>query len=153
MFCSKCGKELNDEAVICTGCGCPTKNYNAGALKDTPVSSPSNSAPAAAPGFYSSADSLAAQVATYSQEVNSIWVLSLLSLILCLGIGFIFGIISIVKSKNLPSLTSEPTDQRLIMEYETARHKLKTANKMLLAGIVICVLVAMIAAPIIALSM
>jgi len=23
MFCSKCGKEITDEAVICTGCGCP----------------------------------------------------------------------------------------------------------------------------------
>ncbi len=27
MFCSKCGKELMDEAVICPGCGCPTINY------------------------------------------------------------------------------------------------------------------------------
>lgn len=25
-FCSKCGKELFDEAVICTGCGCMTEN-------------------------------------------------------------------------------------------------------------------------------
>ena len=23
-YCSKCGKELFDEAVICPGCGCPT---------------------------------------------------------------------------------------------------------------------------------
>lgn len=23
MFCSKCGKEIMDEAVICPGCGCP----------------------------------------------------------------------------------------------------------------------------------
>lgn len=29
MFCSKCGNEINDEAVICPNCGCPTKNYNA----------------------------------------------------------------------------------------------------------------------------
>lgn len=25
MFCSKCGKEISDEAVICPGCGCPVK--------------------------------------------------------------------------------------------------------------------------------
>lgn len=25
MFCSKCGKEIMDEAVICHHCGCPTK--------------------------------------------------------------------------------------------------------------------------------
>lgn len=27
MFCSKCGKEIDDEAIICTGCGCQTHNY------------------------------------------------------------------------------------------------------------------------------
>lgn len=26
MFCSKCGKEIADEAVICTGCGCAVNN-------------------------------------------------------------------------------------------------------------------------------
>lgn len=27
MFCSKCGKEIDDEALICSGCGTPTSNY------------------------------------------------------------------------------------------------------------------------------
>ena len=27
-YCSKCGKELFDEAVICTGCGCPVESNN-----------------------------------------------------------------------------------------------------------------------------
>ena len=26
MFCNKCGKEINDEAVICVGCGCAVNN-------------------------------------------------------------------------------------------------------------------------------
>ena len=26
MFCNKCGKEINDEAVICIGCGCAVRN-------------------------------------------------------------------------------------------------------------------------------
>ena len=26
-FCEKCGKQLEDDAVICTGCGCPTENW------------------------------------------------------------------------------------------------------------------------------
>lgn len=26
MFCSKCGKEIDDEAVVCVHCGCATKN-------------------------------------------------------------------------------------------------------------------------------
>lgn len=29
MFCSTCGKELNDSAAVCPGCGCPTRNYQA----------------------------------------------------------------------------------------------------------------------------
>ncbi|MGN0771064.1 MAG: zinc-ribbon domain-containing protein [Christensenellales bacterium] len=27
MFCSKCGKEISDDAVICPNCGVPTSNY------------------------------------------------------------------------------------------------------------------------------
>ncbi len=27
MFCTNCGKELNDEAVICIDCGVPTDNF------------------------------------------------------------------------------------------------------------------------------
>lgn len=27
MFCEKCGKEIDDEAVICVHCGCATVNY------------------------------------------------------------------------------------------------------------------------------
>lgn len=33
MYCSNCGKEIDDKAVICVGCGCSTKNnsgYNLG---------------------------------------------------------------------------------------------------------------------------
>ncbi len=26
MFCSKCGKEINDEAVVCVHCGCAVEN-------------------------------------------------------------------------------------------------------------------------------
>ena len=29
MFCSKCGKEVNDEAVICVHCGCAIENKKA----------------------------------------------------------------------------------------------------------------------------
>lgn len=41
-FCQKCGKELMDEAVICTGCGCSTAS--------TPAPAPQNSKPITA-GF------------------------------------------------------------------------------------------------------
>lgn len=29
MFCQNCGKEINDNAVICVHCGCATNNYSA----------------------------------------------------------------------------------------------------------------------------
>ncbi len=29
MFCSKCGKEVNDEAVVCVHCGCAIENKKA----------------------------------------------------------------------------------------------------------------------------
>ena len=28
MFCTKCGKEIMDEAVICVGCGCPVDHQS-----------------------------------------------------------------------------------------------------------------------------
>ncbi len=28
MFCTNCGKELHDQAVVCPFCGVPTENYN-----------------------------------------------------------------------------------------------------------------------------
>ena len=28
MFCSKCGKEIDNDAIVCMHCGCPTQNYN-----------------------------------------------------------------------------------------------------------------------------
>ena len=28
MYCSKCGTQIDDEAIVCPKCGCPTKNYD-----------------------------------------------------------------------------------------------------------------------------
>lgn len=39
MYCSKCGKEIADEAVICVGCGCPVKPK-----VEAPVSQPKEKA-------------------------------------------------------------------------------------------------------------
>lgn len=36
MYCSKCGKELVDTAVICPGCGTPTPLYNQQAAQSQP---------------------------------------------------------------------------------------------------------------------
>lgn len=38
MYCSKCGKETMDEAVICPNCGCPIagKSFSVSDADDTP---------------------------------------------------------------------------------------------------------------------
>lgn len=33
MYCYKCGAQIDDEAVVCTSCGCATKNYASVASK------------------------------------------------------------------------------------------------------------------------
>ena len=50
MFCSKCGKEIDNEAVVCVHCGCPTINFEkSNKEKDQPiVINNNNSASAAA---------------------------------------------------------------------------------------------------------
>ena len=53
MFCSKCGKEIDNEAVVCVHCGCPTINFDKSKEKDQPIiinnnNSASSSAAAAA---------------------------------------------------------------------------------------------------------
>ncbi|WP_294771910.1 zinc ribbon domain-containing protein [uncultured Eubacterium sp.] len=35
MFCSKCGKEINDDALICQSCGCATENYSKNEKENT----------------------------------------------------------------------------------------------------------------------
>ena len=37
MFCSKCGKEIADEALICTGCGCAVNKTNINNAVSTPA--------------------------------------------------------------------------------------------------------------------
>lgn len=36
-YCSKCGKELRDEAVVCVGCGCPVPITSASNNHNTPA--------------------------------------------------------------------------------------------------------------------
>lgn len=54
MFCSKCGKEIDNEAVVCVHCGCPTQNFRVETKQaDNPIiinnnNSTSSSASAAA---------------------------------------------------------------------------------------------------------
>ena len=37
MYCHKCGKEIDDEAVVCVGCGISTKNMQNQTANQQPV--------------------------------------------------------------------------------------------------------------------
>lgn len=37
MYCSKCGKELDDDAIFCNGCGCVTQNFKQNPSHKMPV--------------------------------------------------------------------------------------------------------------------
>ena len=114
MFCSKCGQQILDEAVICPHCGCATGNYPNNTTNQT-----NNGHSADYP-----------QLKSFMEQVKTPYVLSIVSLVLCLGIGFIFAIISMIQCKNIqvPSLNlTTPAD---IAEFESAERKLSTAKRL-----------------------
>ena len=45
MFCSKCGKEIADEAVVCVYCGCMVKNTTAKATSPAPAKTTTEKSP------------------------------------------------------------------------------------------------------------
>ena len=49
MYCSKCGKEIDDEAVVCVHCGVETKNLNKKDKSINIVNQNANSATAKTP--------------------------------------------------------------------------------------------------------
>lgn len=120
-FCSKCGNQIHDEAVICVHCGCSVES----AKKETRTDS----------NEYN-------RLMTFVNEAKTIHILGIISIVLCLGIGIIFQIINLVKLKKYPydkatkSYTcpefdlADPND---INAYETAKKKIK--NGALMTGI------------------
>lgn len=71
MFCSKCGKQIDDEAMICPECGCATSNYK---------SNNSNG--------------------TSEEEKNTMATLAIVFAVLIPLVGLILGIIGVCKYQN-----------------------------------------------------
>lgn len=106
MFCSKCGKEIFDEAVICPNCGCPTNSTTSTPSQQYPV------------------------LQNFVSQVKTPYIISIVGIVLCLGIGFILAIVARIMCKNIvvPEFTStNPTE---IAEFEQAKRKLDTAQKL-----------------------
>ena len=120
-YCSTCGKEIHDAAVICPHCGCPTANYQA-AQQTNKVHTHSNYYP---------------ELKEYAGKVNSIFVFAILSLALCMGIGIIFAIINLIRINTLKPFTNGKnlTNPTEIAEYNTVEKKLKTGSIMTAIGL------------------
>ncbi len=117
-FCSKCGKQLMDESVICPGCGCPTADYA--------------QAPKSA-STYSSDYPIVQEFASKAKRVKN---LGIVAAILCCGIGIFFSIaiwsmtgggIRIDKM-DIPNVN--PTDPREIAEFEEAKRNMALGKKL-----------------------
>ena len=82
MYCSKCGKEIFDEAVMCPNCK---------TMISTEIISNKNTV---SQSIHPNEDDL-------RNDIQTIKVLGILSIIFCLGIGFIFAIIGTIKIRKI----------------------------------------------------
>ena len=87
----------------------------------------------------------------FEEKVKSIYILGVISMITCMGMGLIFQIITLSKIKKLvvPDAASfqSPFEQN---QYETSMKKLKTAKTLAVIGIVIQIILLTVLAVLIA---
>ncbi|MDE7082810.1 MAG: DUF4190 domain-containing protein [Clostridia bacterium] len=86
MFCKHCGKEVNENAIICPECGVPTDNYAA-------VATPSKTTDNKFNGF-----ALAGMICAIVGIIGGNWIWCIPSIV-----GLIFSIIGFVKVKEFKS--------------------------------------------------
>ena len=97
-YCTHCGKELLDEAVICVGCGCPVNSQNARTANNAPVDG-------------------AALVNTLAQRVNTngiIWLV--IGILQILGGMFINWFLLIVGVLNIISSIQDMQYSKALLE-------------------------------------
>ena len=71
------------------------------------------------------------RIRQYISEVDSIFVISVISLILSFGIGIIFVFIAFAKIKKLPAIDRSIEDPNLIADFQKAQRKLSTSTTLL----------------------
>lgn len=124
MFCPKCGKENDDNAVFCTHCGAKMSQDNTISFEQLNG------------GGVSGLDRLHA-------EAKSAYLFGILSIVFCaLGgfLGLIFAIITINKVNHLNMINFMPKDLKYMDEYESSRAKIKTAGKMAKIALIIFII-------------
>ena len=125
--CPECGKPISDKAQSCPHCGYPI------AANANQWGAPVGAYPYAPPinAMNSPRSSLYPQIRAFADEVKTIYVLGILSIVCCLGIGLIFEIINLVKIKKL----TVPDTKQISVPYEMAEYtaaarQLQTAKKL-----------------------
>ena len=155
MFCSKCGKEIDDSAVVCVGCGCPTANYNKSANQQAGTSVQNSASGVSRTTFgnvatpqvqyvsaaYSEDDKIIIpKIRQYIREVDSIFVISVIAILLSFGIGIIFAVVGFSKIKKLPAIDKSIEDPNLIADFQKAQKKLATSSNLLAITLLLFVL-------------
>lgn len=123
-YCSSCGKEIMDQAVVCPHCGCATAQFN-----PQPSNQFSHDYPA---------------IRAYAEQAKQVKVLGIIGAVLMFGIGIIFTIIvwcKLAKTKVPVVRTNNPLE---IAELEKAKRDMLLGQRlssipMFAIGIVIIV--------------
>lgn len=119
-YCSKCGKEIMDEAVVCSGCGCTVENKKAAATNQTYEQAIQCSA----------ACSAISVVLLVLGVVTALFISVLLGVVLCL----VAEIVAVIPNTRVQKLfkrnNSHITDKKALKAAEKAlRKELKQKNK------------------------
>ena len=115
-YCSKCGKEIMDEAVVCPNCGCATGDFYNRSRSST----------------YSSDYPI---VKEFSAKAKKVKTLGIIALILCCGIGIIFSIAIWIMTGGI-NINKTPipkvnlSDPREIAEFEEAKRNILLGKKL-----------------------
>ena len=121
MYCSKCGKEIMDEAVICPNCGCPTSNYSAIPTTQNTTKTYSKEYPI---------------IKEFVEKANSIQTLGIIATVLMFGIGIIFSILVWVKASQITIPDIETTNPKEVAEIESAKRKVELGKKLAMFPVV-----------------
>ena len=116
-FCSKCGKELMDEAVVCPSCGCPEDSYIAKSYSED---------------YYA--------IRTYAEQARSLRTLGIFAAIFSYFftlIGIILAIIGWIKAKMLVEPEVKTQNPNEIAEFECAKKMRKTASILLMIPVIV----------------
>lgn len=103
-YCSSCGKEIMDQAVVCPHCGCATAKF-----ASQPSNQFSNDYPA---------------IRAFAEKAKRVKVLGIIGAVLMFGIGIIFSIIIWVMKSNITPPIVNTTNNQEIAELEKAKRDL-----------------------------